>query len=260
MVDQPVARRPGPARPPRYGPPTLPLSAGRPSSPVDAPPPARADARAPANYLPSAPPATRPTAAITQPQRARRPRRAWLWLVAVVMVAGSASAVVVLVGGTKRPAGGASPAASAEALFGRMMATNTAAEELAATAVASSCQVAAPGVAARAALLGDLNRAVALRSSVLRALAADRDDLLTMPDGELLVSDLSEATKAALAVDEDDQGWLQDLQATGCYSAPANDIHFREAASATRVATGAGQLLTAAWAEVGSGMKPAKNY
>ena len=35
--------------------------------------------------------------------------------------------------------------------------------------------------------------------------------------------------------------WLEDLQATGCYSAPTNDIHYREATAAARTA-GAGRL------------------
>ncbi len=291
VVDQPLARRPGPDRPQRHSPPNLPISKGQPASQVQAGSQARTDARssgserrqgagrhpaaagalvpprstggpvtavpvrtgrAPANYGSGPAEPTRSTPAITAPKRVRRPGRAFFWLLAaIVVIAASASAVVVLAGGARGGRGGASQVSSAEALFGQMMATNTAAERLAASAVARSCQETAPGGAARTALVGDLGRAVALRRSVLRALASDRTVLLAVPDGEALGADLSAATTAALAVDEDDQGWLQDLQATGCYSAPTNDIHYRDAALATPVATGADQRLTAAWAKVG---------
>ena len=95
--------------------------------------------------------------------------------------------------------------------------------------MAQSCQEATPGGTVRSALLGDLIRAIALRQAVLRTLEADRLQLLAMPEGALLATDLGAATTAELEMDQDYQGWLQDLQATGCYSAPTNDVHYRAA-------------------------------
>ncbi len=63
-----------------------------------------------------------------------------------------------------------------------------------------------------------------------------------------MVSDLNAATLAELTVDQDDQGWLQDLQATGCYSAPTNDIHYRAAGLDAPAAAGADTRLADAWA------------
>ena len=131
------------------------------------------------------------------------------------------------------------------------MASNSSAQELAASAVAHSCEDAAPGAALRGGLLGDLSRAIVLRESVLRALDADRRRLLAIPDGAQLVTDLGAATMADLIVDQDYQGWLQDLQATGCYGAPTNDIHYRAAGPDSSAAAGANQRLAHAWAASG---------
>jgi hypothetical protein len=128
------------------------------------------------------------------------------------------------------------------------MASNASAEGLAATAVARSCAQAAPGLPHRGGFLNDLGRAIVLRQSVLRALDVDRRRLLAMPHGAELVTDLTAATTADLTVDQDYQGWLQDLQATGCYSAPTNDIHYRAAGLGSSAAAVANQRLTQAWA------------
>ena len=191
----------------------------------------------------------RPTAAITAPERPHRRGRALFWLLAVVaVVAASASAAIVLAGREASRHLHMSGASPGEALFEQLMATSATAQELTATAVARSCTDAAPAAAMRGALLVDLNRAIGLRQSVLRSLEADRAELLGMPDGALLVNDLNAATLAELTVDQDDQGWLQDLQATGCYSAPTNDIHYRAAGLDAPAAAGADTRLAHAWA------------
>lgn len=191
----------------------------------------------------------RPTAAITAPERPRRRGRALFWLLAVVaVVAASASAAIVLAGREASKHLHMARVLPGEALFEQLMATSATAQQLTATAVARSCTDAAPGAAMRGALLVDLNRAIGLRQSVLRSLEADRAELLGMPDGPLLVSDLNAATLAELTVDQDDQGWLQDLQATGCYSAPTNDIHYRAAGLDAPAAAGADTRLADAWA------------
>jgi hypothetical protein len=196
----------------------------------------------------------RPTAALTAPGPRARPVRSLFWLLGIVVViAAVVSAALVLVGQLDRDYRGASTVSRAEAAFARLVSDQASAGQLELAAVDRSCQEAAPGAPARAVLLGDLSRAVALRQSVLRALRADTVEFLALPDGQLLTGDLAVAMKTGLTVDEDDQGWLQDLQATGCYSAPANDIHYRAASVAAMPAAAADRRLTAAWAAVDPG-------
>jgi hypothetical protein len=199
----------------------------------------------------------RPTAAITTPERSPRRGRAIFWLVAlVVIVAASVSAAIVLAGREAIDHRHSLGTSTGEALFEQLMASNSNAEELVATAVARSCAQAAPGIPLRSGLLGDLSRAISLRQSVLRALAADRVQLLAMADGAQRVSDLSAATTANLTLDQDYQAWLQDLQATGCYSAPTNDIHYRTAGLDSSAAAGADERLAQAWTVSGPASPP----
>ena len=171
-------------------------------------------------------------------------------------MAASLSAAIVLAGREAIDHRHSLGTSTGEALFEQLMASNSSAEELVATAVARSCAEAAPGIPLRRGLLGDLSRAISLRQSVLRALAADRVQLLAMADGAQLVSDLSAATMADLAVDQDYQAWLQDLQATGCYSAPTNDIHYRTAGRDSSAAAGTDERLAQAWTVSGPASPP----
>ena len=56
------------------------------------------------------------------------------------------------------------------------------------------------------------------------------------------MAELGQATAASLKVDEDYAAWLVDLQATGCFSAPTNDLHY---VAATEAAPAAAQLTRA---------------
>jgi hypothetical protein len=293
MPEHPLGRRPGPDRPQRHGPPTLPVK-GQPSSgaqsgvpiegstgagargrPGTTPAAPRADihtsgpgaqpaSKSPVRHVPTPPgssarapltPAAssssglRPTAGVTAPVGTPRRGRVFVWLLAVVLVVASVAAALVLEG-VGRGNGGPGRLSRAEVLFERLMAEDESAQTLAASAVAHPCEQASPGSPGRAALLGDMGRAVALRQAVLRAAGADKGELVVMPDGELLVADLRQAATTGLAVDKDEQGWLLDLQATGCYSAPTNDIHYRAAGLAAPAAAGAAGRLTATWARV----------
>jgi hypothetical protein len=279
---------PGPNRPQRNSPPTLPLRgqtsstagpstrpgatsrpqvrARYPARPAGTPSAGRAAPRSPLADAGTGPvPPTRaqevsgrgaagdvrPTASVTAPERPSRRGRAIFWLlVIVVVIAACASAAIVL---ASREATGhrhLPRVSQGEALFEQLLATSSTAQQLTATAVARSCQEPAPGAPARVALLSDLSRAIGLRQSVLHLLDVDRQQLLPIPDGAQLVSDLNAATVAEMTVEQDDQGWLQDLQATGCYSAPTNDVHYRAAYLGSVTAAGADRRLAHAWAVV----------
>jgi len=244
---QPSAGRPGPGAPgaTRGISPRAPSTSPRLDVPTQPLPVARTQAMSATSTAES----VQPTAAIIAPERRHRRGRALFWLLAVVVViAASASAAIVLAGREASQHLHVSRASPGEVLFEQLMATSATAQGLTATAVARSCTDAAPGAMMRGELLVDLSRAIGLRQSVLSSLEADRTELLGIPNGALLVNDLNAATVAELTVDQDDQGWLEDLQATGCYSAPTNDIHYRAAGLDGPVAAGADMRLAHAWA------------
>lgn len=238
---RPALRRPAPPDP------TQPLTRAD-----DAVAPASRPSRASSPSSPSVPDRTsgtlRPTPAVLAPAPRSRPGRVLFWLLAVVAVLALVTAGLVLAGVTNVPRTTARLSA-AEVTFKGLMARDETAQKLAEGAVAHPCRPASPASAARAASLGHLGRAVSLRQSVLRGIGADKGQLLGMPDGGRLVADLTKAARTGLAVDQDDQGWLRDLQATGCYSAPTNDIHFRAAALAGPAATRAAERVAADWAK-----------
>jgi hypothetical protein len=61
-----------------------------------------------------------------------------------------------------------------------------------------------------------------------------------------------QATDASVQADAGYRAWLEDLQATGCYSAPTNDVHYRAATAASLVAGQAEEELAAGWAGIAS--------
>jgi hypothetical protein len=86
--------------------------------------------------------------------------------------------------------------------------------------------------------------------SVLDRLSADESMLRALPSASGLVTDLRRATGARLQADTDYGSWLHDLQSTGCYSAPTNDIHYLEAQTATAAGDAAEHDLTGTWSRV----------
>lgn len=175
-------------------------------------------------------------------QRAPR-RRRWWWpaLLAMVVVALAAGVVAGV-----RAASGPGPAATFEGL----LRTSAEAHHLVGEAVAAACAHAGPELTSRRAALGQLEEAVSLRSSVLRSLSADASLAGRLDDGRALFSELGSVTRASLEADRDYESWLSDLQATGCYGAPTNDVNYEAAASAAGRAIGATAALEATWARV----------
>ncbi|HXW81308.1 MAG TPA: hypothetical protein VEJ84_17535 [Acidimicrobiales bacterium] len=135
-----------------------------------------------------------------------------------------------------------------EANFAELLATSASAHDLVVAAVIGSCESDAPAAASRQSLIAGLNRAIELRVSVLNGTAMDRLAISAMPEGPLLLTELDQATDASLKVDEDYAAWLVDLQATGCFSAPTNDLHYLAATDASPAATQADENLAGTWA------------
>ena len=183
-------------------------------------------------------------------QRYRRRRRAVLMLVVLALVAALAVGALVLGGGSPRrtPVRNLTP----QATFEGFLAESAQAHQLLAVAVSDACQPATPATATRQGLIVQVSRAVELRRSVLDGVASDRQRLLAINGGPSLVRDLEDATSASLSADQGYQAWLRDLQATGCYSAPTNDIHYRAASEGSLAAGVAKERVVGIWAGVAS--------
>ena len=172
--------------------------------------------------------------------------------VLVVLACLAAVAVGALVLGAASPRQTAARALTPQAAFEGFLAESAQSHQLVSAAVSNACQPASPATATRQELIAQVNRAVELRRSVLEGIASDRQRLLAMSGGPSLVRDLGEATGASLSADQGYEAWLEDLQATGCYGAPTNDIHYRAAGEALLAATIAKQRVVAVWAGVAS--------
>jgi hypothetical protein len=183
-------------------------------------------------------------------RRARRRGRTVLLLAVLALVIALAVGALAL-GGTspRRTAGRTS---TPEATFEGLLVKSAQAHRLLAAAVSGACQPAPPATAARQGLIAELGRAVEMRRSVLDGIATDRPGLLAMNGGPPLVSDLDDATSASLSADQGYEAWLEDLQATGCYGAPTNDIHYRDATQASAAASVAKEGVVRIWAGVAS--------
>jgi hypothetical protein len=95
--------------------------------------------------------------------------------------------------------------------------------------------------------LGQINEAENAYQSVLALLGADRVALATMPKGRPLMGDLSEVVQLSEDADTAYAGWLRDLEATGCYSAPRNDLHYEEAEKLADASQSMARVLASTW-------------
>jgi hypothetical protein len=173
-----------------------------------------------------------------------------LLLAFLTLVAAAVVAALVLGGASpRRTVGGAS---TPQAAFEGLLAKSAQAHQLASAAVSDSCRPAAPATSTREGLIIQVSRAVGLRRSVLTGIASYGQRLLKMNGGMSLVGDLDDATGASLLADQGYEAWLEDLQATGCYGAPTNDIHYRAASEASLAASVAEDRVVGIWAGVAS--------
>ncbi len=198
------------------------------------------------------PPIEHPTGNVTPAPPKRRRKAPLLVLVTAVVVAAILGAAALVNSASEQHRAPPGRLASGEAVFESLLATSANAHHLVESVLAASCAEDAPAAARRSALIDQVDRAIDLQGSVLDGLQANRPALTTMPDGPLLITELDAATDASLTVDRDYEAWLVDLQATGCYSAPTNDIHYRAAMRASPAETGADQRLAGVWAHVAS--------
>ncbi len=185
-----------------------------------------------------------------QAPRPSRRGRVLLLLVVLTLVAAVAVGALVLGGGSPRRTAGR--VLIPQTAFEGFLAESAEAHQLVSAAVSAACQPAPPSTPTRQGLIVQVGRAVELRRSVLVDVASDRQQLLKMTGGPSLVGDLDDASGASLLADQGYEAWLEDLQATGCYGAPTNDIHYRAAIQASLAASVAKERVVGIWAGVAS--------
>ena len=156
-------------------------------------------------------------------------------------LAGVAVVVVWRVGADKaappRAPSTSLPRRSPERAFESLLAAGTTAQALVQTAISGACRPATPQSTARAALIAEIGHAGAIYRQVVAGARADQALFSEMAGGPGLSTDLVEATSASARAAAAYGDWLEDLQATGCYSAPKNDLHYQEATAAALVAS-----------------------
>jgi hypothetical protein len=165
-----------------------------------------------------------------------------------------ATGLVILVAAGVVLAVAAPWSATPQRAFGRLLATVASARALTGQAAGRACLVSAPASPARAALVAELSRAVALDEPVVAVLSAPGSrSRFGFPGAGPLVADLRTVASTAVSVARLDRSWLEDLQATGCYSAPTNDLHYMEAQRASAGAQAAAADLARRWSAVAAG-------
>ena len=172
-----------------------------------------------------------------------RHRRLFALLVlvgALCALAGVAVVVVWRVGqdnvARSRPPVSSPAASSPRQRLDKLLSANAAAGTVVEGAVERACRPPTPGSGARALLVAELRHAGGLYDQVLLDVKAEQVALAKMPAGRALSAELVRATEASVQAARAYGAWLEDLQATGCYSAPTNDIHYRAAAAASLAA------------------------
>ena len=264
-----VAPKAGPLRKaaPTPGPPQGPLSPTEPSSRQASPtlplprvvaPPAPAGGRAKLPGPGAPPPPSQPRRAHRpmgplRPGQARSPRQRphrWLLALAVALIAAGAAVFVALGTSAERSAGALAPAKTFESLLRQL----AGADARASKAANAACLGRAPGSAERQRALASLRGSEAAGREVLSVLSAERARLLAWPPGRALYGDLAGVTRLFLAKGADLEAWVSGLQATGCYSAPTNNLFHVRAVQVASAQRAAARLLLVAWAG------PARRY
>ena len=245
---------------PHEGPAPAPSPLG-PSQPLVGPvlPPPRG-AVAPTAILPTVPvpamaassssvaePATEPLPPLTEGLPA--PSHRWRYVVAV-LAAGLAAALVAagLVFVLHKSATGHRREPSVPVAFSQLLTSLSGADLLARQAVIGACQETGPG--ARKSAASQLERAEARDRAVLSTLGAGKARLASWSVASALLGRVAQVAEDSLAAEGDYASWLADLEATGCYSAPRNDLYYRRALVAVSAQVLATSKLLSAWLPV----------
>ncbi|HMK97817.1 MAG TPA: hypothetical protein VK425_09750, partial [Acidimicrobiales bacterium] len=112
-----------------------------------------------------------------------------------------------------------------EAARALVSATNSAQAEVQ-TEVAQGCRSQPPASPSRQALVVGVGEALSTERAVFSLVRADAAPLSSLPQGPFFVSLMERLSSQAAAAAGSYRAWLADLQATGCYSAPTNNLDY----------------------------------
>ena len=249
--------RPSAAEPPaRSGPDGSPAGLRQPvGGPVPPPPPAVAapGALSPTVRLPVAVPTSSvgPGTEVLAPLAAGRPpagrRRQHLVAALVaglaVALAAGGLALALSKGGHPQRREPTDPAA-----ISQLVTSLSGADLLARQAVSDACVEAGPGPRPRA--VSRLEQAEARDRAVLATVDAGKARLTSWPVASGLLGPVAQVAEDSLVAEGDYASWLAGLEATGCYSAPRNNLYFERALVAVTAQVLATRKLLSAWLPV----------
>ncbi len=132
--------------------------------------------------------------------------------------------------------------------FSQLLSSLSGADLLVRQAVDGACQETGPG--ARKSAANQLERAETRDRTVLSTLDAGKARLASWPVASALLGRVAQVAEDSLAAEGDYASWLADLEATGCYSAPRNNLYYRRALGAVSAQALATSELLSAWLPV----------
>ena len=245
MPPPPRARQPGL----RWA--TSPRAAPRATRPVTPPHQAFASV-APTRQLPPVrvSPSARVTPSAPGESPHRRPVYLFVALAAALAAVVAASLVLTFSSGREGHVKASKPLAllSPPLAFEDALRSLSGANEEAGRIVAAGCQVSSPASPARQALVSQLTGLVNADSALLSDLVSARSRLSAWSG--LLFTRTSGLTQASLVAIVDYRTWLQDLQATGCYSAPGNNLNYEQAQKAASAEGKDAREVSSVWGPV----------
>ena len=192
-------------------------------------------------------PATEPLPPLAEGLPAPSHRRRYVVAVlAAGLVAALVAAGLVLV--FHKRATGHRREAPVPVAFSQLLTSLSGADLLARQAVNGACQETGPG--ARKSAASQLERAEARDRAVLSTLNAGKARLASWSVASALLGRVAQVAEDSLAAEGDYASWLADLEATGCYSAPRNNLYYRRALVAVSAQVLATSKLLSAWLPV----------
>ncbi|HTV12883.1 MAG TPA: hypothetical protein VME20_13590 [Acidimicrobiales bacterium] len=205
--------------------------------------------------LPGAGPGYGPGPAGAPKRGGRRKKLALIGLLAVLLVGGGTSAYLLAspASAPRKEGSGLAALPSLRGLeserpqvaFEELDRAYSQAEKYQLAAVADACATQPPGTAPRSVTQRQLSAAVVAQQEILALVRGASLRLSSMPQGTAVVGLLESLLAASLRAGSNYLAWVTDLQATGCYSAPNNNLHYLQALPEAATARRLSALLSA---------------
>jgi len=166
-----------------------------------------------------------------------RGRRLGAFAIAALLILVAAGTAAYLLNRSASPPAGPQPPAGAPALGALesmappeaarvLVAATNSAQAVVRAAVGQACSSQPPASPPRQALVVGVGQALSTERAVFSLVRQDAAELSSLPRGPLFVSQLERLSAQASAAAGSYRAWLEDLQVTGCYSAPTNNLDY----------------------------------